>query len=269
MFMTSDEGPVEPHIITVTRNLEKILQEFTEANLGSKLTTVPTEELYNCVEVQFGNGFARAPSYTPRLMMLVESLNLKAAHLLEKNVSRWKRDIGVPFNILLNFEIEGRIRLAIRGCRPNGMMTLRTGEHVPTFPQIADITFCCDPSAPTAIIQSRCAKRFGTTVENSVVYAGLSTVLCQQVLLIHNLINETRGAESEKLVSRKSMFYELWRTMGDDDKAKINEVFVDFGIYIRTLKMLERGPASGSSRKTRRGRTGRKRSRRSRNAYRR
>jgi hypothetical protein len=254
-FMTYKDAPVEPHIVSVTLALEQILQGFSEEELGS-VTAAPQGESQKCIEVQYRTRFdlAQPPLYRPCWKVLTDGLVLREAVSHQVGVSRWNRDINLPFNILLNFETEGRVRLAIRGHTPDGTLTLLDGQTVPTFPQIVDITFYFIPTAPVTVRQHNYFRRFEPMIAlDDVMYAGLPMVLCQQVEFIHNSKSPS-GELPEKIVNRLGLCIALFNKLNPGDQRIVGELLLSSEYADAFRMLLAQGTPGGSARKTRRRR---------------
>ena len=159
----------------------------------------------------------------------------------------------MPFNILLNFETEGRVRLAIRGHTPDGMLTLRDGQTVPTYPQIADITFYFIPTAPVTVRQHHYFTLFAPMrALDDVMYAGLPMVLCQQVEFIHNSKGSS-GELPEKIVNRLGLCVDLFNRLNPGDQRAVGELLLSSEYADAFRMLLAQGTPGGSARKTRRG----------------
>jgi hypothetical protein len=260
--MTAAHEPVEPHIISVTRALERILGGFSEEDLGS-VTETRERPAQKCIEVQYRTTFDSISAYLVCRDELTAKLSLNKTDSPQSGVSRWQRAIDAPFNILLNFETEGRVRLAIRGQTPDGILTLRDGQTVPTFPQIADITFYFIPTAPATVRQRSYFTRFEPMVGlDGVMYAGLPMVLCQQVEFIHN--SNKLGELPEKIVKRMGLCFALFNRLNPTDQSSIRELIVRFDYAAAFEILLAQGTVGGSARKTHRSHRSRRKDRKDR-----
>jgi hypothetical protein len=285
-------------IVELCRALEHVCIGKTEERMGS-LVKAAVGEPRQVVELNYHNNYSKDKSgvYDVLCGQLVKDLGLTktlspdegAPNVLsiprQPGVTVWTRPLKCPFNLLLNFEPEGRLRVGLRGRTPNDTRLLP--DKVTTvylFPNLADVTFYFYPPSalsesgpatealkakptimPAVLRQTAYSELSLAKYADGIFYAGLPTVLCQQVEWLHN---RSLSEPDEKYEKRITLFMALYGKLTEEEKGRMMTVLVP--PYINFLRERLLGEpsapsAAGGAKRTRRQRgTQRKRTRKQR-----
>jgi len=248
-LLTPTESYTVAHIAAnVCRTLETICANMGEAYLGippgdaalpEQLRELLATTTTNCVEVNRRAGFDRDPGLMTFCGELLAAIGpLDEAIPLQRNVTRWSRATRCPFNILLNFEYEHRLRLVMRGCRPTGTIAIPGGEHVLVFPEIVDITMYWDPTSVGFRCQNALFRKFlpVMTTYSAPRYAGDGMILCQQMILLYSL-----ALRDPNTVPRRQLVIALFRQFKEREGSAYNaaldvmlNVLAEYDAYYET-----------------------------------